>query len=130
MMSAKSIQALIGISTYRRRKQQEYNLANGITPRSTVRHIQESLHAPADPFAMPSLKAAESTGDDTAAVIAQMQEEMVEASRALEFERAALLRDQIAELSKLSGNPVVKGSNYALKQSYKSQRRPKKGAKK
>lgn len=123
----KSIQALIGISTYRRRKQEEYNQLHGITPRSTVRHIQESLHAPVDPFAEHSSKMAEGGSDeDTAAVIAQLQEEMVEASRALEFERAALLRDQINELKALAaGQPLPKGSTKALKANYIS-RAPKK----
>ena len=116
----KSIQALIGISTYRRRKQQEYNELHGITPRSTVRHLQESLHAPVDPFAEHSAKVAEGgSADDTAAVIAQLQEEMVEASRALEFERAALLRDQINELKALAaGQTIAKGSTKMLKVNY------------
>ena len=115
----KSIQALIGISTYRRRKQEEYNTLNNITPRSTVRHLQESLHAPVDPFAEHSGKMAEGGADDTAAVIAQLQEEMVEASRALEFERAALLRDQINELKAMAaGQPSPKGSTKAFKASY------------
>ena len=116
----KSIQALIGISTYRRRKQQEYNTLNNIIPRSTVRHIQESLHAPVDPFAEhSSSKAAEGGPDDTAAVIAQLQEEMVDASRALEFERAAMLRDQINELKALAaGQPIPKGSTKTFKVNY------------
>ncbi len=125
----KSIQALIGISTYRRRKQEEYNQLHSITPRSTVRHLQESLHAPADPFAEHSTQLAESgSADDTAAVIAQLQEEMVEASRALEFERAALLRDQINELKALAaGQPVPKGSTKAFKANYLAKAPKKRG---
>ncbi len=119
-LMTKSIKALIGISTYRRRKQDEYNQLHGITPRSTVRHLQESLHAPVDPFAEHSAKVGEGgSDDDTAAVIAQLQEEMVEASRALEFERAALLRDQINELRAMAaGQPIPKGSTKAFKASY------------
>jgi excinuclease ABC subunit B len=61
--------------------------------------------------------------EDTAAVIAQLQEEMVEASRALEFERAALLRDQINELKAMAaGSPLPKGSNRALKTTYTAKR--------
>jgi excinuclease ABC subunit B len=37
-------------------------------------------------------------GDDVAAVIAELEEEMQEAADKLEFERAALLRDQINSL--------------------------------
>ncbi len=125
----KSIQALIGISTYRRRKQEEYNQLHGIIPRSTVRHLQESLHAPVDPFAEHSSpRAAEGSPDDTAAVLAQLQEEMVEASRALEFERAALIRDQINELKALaSGQPLPQGSTKALKANYLSKAPKKRG---
>ena len=48
--------------------------------------------------------------DDTAAVIAQLEQEMVEASQALEFERAALLRDQIQELRGMAGISAGTGS--------------------
>jgi excinuclease ABC subunit B len=42
-----------------------------------------------------------SEGDeDVAAVISSLEEEMLEAARNLEFEKAALLRDQIAVLKK------------------------------
>lgn len=125
----KSIQALIGISTYRRRKQEEYNQLHGIIPRSTVRHLQESLHAPVDPFAEHSSpRAAEGSPDDTAAVLAQLQEEMVEASRALEFERAALIRDQINELKALAaGQPLPQGSTKALKANYLAKAPKKRG---
>ncbi|MES2708661.1 MAG: excinuclease ABC subunit UvrB [Verrucomicrobiota bacterium] len=120
----KSIQSLISISTYRRRKQHEYNEEHGITPRSVSRHVQESLHAPADPFSSKPMKAGEGgSAEDTAAVIAQLQEEMVEASRALEFERAALLRDQINELKAMaSGSPLPKGSSKGLKTTYTAKR--------
>jgi excinuclease ABC subunit B len=38
------------------------------------------------------------SGDDVTAVIAELEEEMQEASSRLEFERAAVLRDQINSL--------------------------------
>jgi len=41
---------------------------------------------------------AETSPDDVAAVVAELQDEMAEAAGRLEFERAALLRDQIAAL--------------------------------
>jgi excinuclease ABC subunit B len=41
---------------------------------------------------------AETSGDDVAKVIAELENEMTEAAEQLEFERAALLRDQIQAL--------------------------------
>jgi len=40
-----------------------------------------------------------------AATIQQLQQEMLEASEKLEYEKAALLRDQIRELQSMSGEP-------------------------
>ena len=47
------------------------------------------------------------SGDfDVLAVLKELEGEMAEASAALEFERAALLRDQIIELKKSAGMEV------------------------
>lgn len=97
-----SIQHTLEVTQYRREKQLAYNEAHGITPRSVERGLDESLHAPgskrygqeeAEP-----LVAAESDDRDVAEVIAEMEEEMLEAARKLEFEKAALIRDQIEVL--------------------------------
>ncbi len=40
----KSIEGLVNITEYRRRRQLEYNEKNGITPKSVQRADQESLH--------------------------------------------------------------------------------------
>ncbi len=100
----KSIQALISITEYHRRTQQEYNERHGITPSSTKRGLQEGLKIAAPEFSPPAKMAEGGSDEDVEAVIAQLQQEMVEASAALEFERAALLRDQIREL-KSAGIP-------------------------
>ena len=44
---------------------------------------------------------------DTVNVIRELEEEMQEAARKLEFERAALIRDQINELKKKTGEPLL-----------------------
>ena len=108
----KSIQALIGITEYHRRVQSEYNTLHNVVPTSTQRGEQEGLRI-AQPE-MKSARVAEGEDEDVEEVIRQMQAEMVEASQALEFERAALLRDQIREL-KSGGIPsgtVPKKVNY------------------
>ncbi len=81
----------------RREKQLAYNAAHGITPRSVKRGVQASLHTYDGRGKEADLAVAESS-DDVAAVIAELEEEMQEAANKLEFERAALLRDQINSL--------------------------------
>ncbi len=100
----KSIQALVHISEYRRGKQMEYNQQHGITPQSVKRAVQESLRMTlSGTQAESSLLREDSPDEDVVSVIRQLEAEMREASAALEFERAALLRDQIKELKNLSG---------------------------
>jgi excinuclease ABC subunit B len=93
----KSIQALIGVTEYHRRMQNEYNERHGIVPMSVIRGEQEGLRLAASD-APKSTRVAEGADEDVETVIRQLQQEMIEASQALEFERAALLRDQIREL--------------------------------
>ncbi len=94
-----SIRRTLEITAHRRAKQLAYNQEHGITPRSVQRTAQASLHtydgSGVREEAAP--QAAEAAGD-VAAVIAELEEEMQEAATRLEFERAALLRDQIDAL--------------------------------
>jgi excinuclease ABC subunit B len=94
-----SIRKTQEITAYRREKQIAYNLEHGITPRSVKRSAQASLHVydgsgrEEEPMGV-----AEGGADEVAAVIAELEDEMTEAAGRLEFERAALLRDQITAL--------------------------------
>ncbi|MDE3084514.1 MAG: UvrB/UvrC motif-containing protein, partial [Verrucomicrobiota bacterium] len=92
-----SIKRTIEVTDYRRAKQLAYNQAHGITPRSVKRAAQASLHVYDGNGEREESAVAESV-DDVAAVIAELQDEMAEAAGRLEFERAALLRDQINAL--------------------------------
>jgi len=96
-----SINRTIEVTQARREKQMAYNEAHGIIPTGVKRAAQESLHV-YDGTGKSSddevLMAAEGDGEDVAAVIDELQIEMTEASSRLEFERAALLRDQIDAL--------------------------------
>ncbi len=94
----RSIQKTLAVTQARREKQIAYNTQNGITPRSVTRGIQRSLHTyeikEADP-----INIAEAGGnEDVAAVLAELETEMLSAADALEFERAAIIRDQIERL--------------------------------
>ena len=95
-----SIRALLEISDYRRRRQMEYNERNGITPRSVQRAVQESLHVILRGRAGDEAASVREGPQDLSVtdLLAELSREMEEASAALEFERAALLRDQILEL--------------------------------
>jgi excinuclease ABC subunit B len=95
-----SIKRTIEITSARRAKQMAYNEEHGITPRSVQRPAQASLHVydgSGDRGEDEVLMAAEGD-EDVAAVIAELEVEMTDASNRLEFERAALLRDQIESL--------------------------------
>lgn len=81
----------------RREKQLAYNREHGITPRSVKRGVQASLRV-YDGTARDDTAAVAESADDVAAVIAELEDEMQEAAGRLEFERAALLRDQINAL--------------------------------
>ncbi len=101
----KSIKRLLEVTKQRREKQIAYNVANGITPRSVKRSVQESLR-------QPTVKTEESSSRPISEgskeeLILQLDEEMRAASRELDFERAAILRDQIRELK---GEPQASGS--------------------
>lgn len=103
----KSITRLLAVTEYRRKRQMEYNEAHGITPRSVERPVQASLHtilrsSGREEEAM----VRDSGGLDVAELLRELQDEMVQAAASLEYERAALLRDQINEL-KTSGGLVA-----------------------
>ncbi len=94
----------------RREKQLAYNQQHGITPRSVKRGVQASLHT-YDGTGKEEVLAAAETAGDVAAVIAELEEEMQDAANRLEFERAALLRDQINALK--SGDFKATGKKEA-----------------
>ena len=82
---------------YRREKQKAYNKKHGITPRSVMRPVQESLRVKKEEE--DELAVAEDVSSKDAKKLAkQLEKEMIEAVRKLEFEKAALLRDQISFL--------------------------------
>ncbi len=92
-----SIRRTMEVVAHRRERQLAYNIAHGITPRSVKRTAQASLHTYDGSGDRDEAVVAEAI-DDVAAVIAELEDEMQEAAGRLEFERAALLRDQINAL--------------------------------
>ena len=92
-----SIRRTLEAVSYRRAKQIEYNTAHGITPRSVRRGAQASLQTRDINAEVVEPVLSEGT-EDVAAVIAELEQEMQDAAGRLEFERAAVLRDQIDAL--------------------------------
>jgi excinuclease ABC subunit B len=99
-----SMQALLDITEYRRARQMEYNEKHGITPRSVQRAVQESLHTILKGRQVEESMVAESGADlPLTDLLRELEQEMLTASANLEFEKAALMRDQIAELKAGTG---------------------------
>jgi len=98
-----SMRRMIEVTAERRRRQVAYNEAHGITPRSVERSIRDGIvrrEAGADV----NRAVVRETGEeyDVRRVIEDLEAEMLEAGAALEFERAALIRDRIYELKGVS----------------------------
>jgi excinuclease ABC subunit B len=99
-----SIQKFLAVSAYRRERQLAYNKEHNITPRSVVRAVEESLAVYQNTRQQAAMVLNEVGGNfDVTETLRGLQEEMVEASNNLEFEKAALLRDQIRELKRAFG---------------------------
>lgn len=103
-LQTQSIQALLSISGYRRRVQEEHNEEHGITPQTVRRAVQESLQILGKAKDLEESVVKEGGGDYAITeTIRELEQEMAEAAMKLEYERAALLRDQIRELKKRAG---------------------------
>ena len=100
----RSMEALMSITEYRRAKQIEYNTQHGITPRSVQRAVQESLHTILRGRELEESVVREGGADlNLTDLLRELEQEMLTASGNLEYEKAALLRDQIAELKDGTG---------------------------
>ncbi len=106
----KGIEGLVKITEQRRQKQVAYNEKHGITPQSVQRAVQQSLHVTLGGEQVNRGVLQEGGEDlDVVEVIGELQAEMNEAAARLEFEKAALLRDQIAELKTQAGELLPDG---------------------
>ena len=119
-----SMQALISISEYRRAKQMEYNETHGITPQTVRRAVQESLHTILRGREIAASVIQEAGGDfNITELLRELEDEMQRASANLEFERAALLRDQILEVKSGSGISKIEPKRRPIKYTRNSGRR-------
>ncbi len=91
----------------RREKQVAWNTEHGITPRTITKSVDEIMRATSVADAIGSGKPAEEVLTSVLAegpeeLIRRLEHEMLEAAKALEFERAASLRDRIDEVRAIS----------------------------
>jgi excinuclease ABC subunit B len=103
-----AMQGAIDETTRRRAIQQQYNEEHGITPETVKKAIKEGIEAEAAAHR----KANEAVGrtDDeeiiTREYVAELEKEMLAAAEALEFEKAAALRDRITKMQDSIGQPL------------------------
>ena len=104
-----SIKKFLETTDYRRAKQLAYNKEHNITPKTVKRELQLSLAELTHAKEVEASVVRESPGGyRTAELLRELEEEMLEAAENLQFEKAAILRDQIAELRR-SDIPVATG---------------------
>lgn len=109
-----SMRKAIGETERRRAKQIAFNEANGITPRSVSKRIKEMIDgvysekAGRDDQKLLQAAAVEELSEkDLSKRIAQLEKQMLEHARNLEFEKAARVRDQLAQLKEQAFGAVV-----------------------
>ncbi len=104
-VKTQSIQRFLAISQHRRERQIAYNQEHNITPRSVSRAVEESLSTREDQAARATAILNEASGNlDVTETVREIEEEMLAAANNLEFEKAALLRDQVRELKRMTGD--------------------------
>ena len=103
-----AIRDLLRITKHHRDKQIAFNTEHHITPKSVKRAINEAVYVYSEAKKTEYAAAAETPEThDIHETIAALQEEMMQAAEALEFERAAYLRDQIKTLQRTQQTGAV-----------------------
>ena len=92
------MRAAIDETDRRREKQDAYNKAHGIVPKTIRKEVREVLEISRAAQEGKKHTRGKLPDAEREATIARLEKEMKEASKMLEFEYAAVLRDQIIEL--------------------------------
>jgi excinuclease ABC subunit B len=107
-----AMQKAIDVSAHRRGVQLKYNAEHGITPATVQKAIRDGIESEvkARRTVANAVHADEEQLDQTE-IIKLLEEEMLQAAKNLEFERAAQLRDKLKEMQ---GAPTIKsGAGWA-----------------
>ena len=108
----RSIREFLRICEYRRKKQIAHNKKHGMRPRSVSRPIEQRLGDRLGGQQANAVTLRESVDDlDVVETIRELEKEMIDAAEKLEFEKAALLRDQVSELKNLTGESTKNVAN-------------------
>ena len=122
-----SMREAIDATARRRDLQNAYNVELGIQPEGiikAVRDITASIRMAAEPRAVYEVRR-DMPKDELARVIKELQLEMKEAARDLEFEKAALLRDEMTDLKKLLvAQEVVDRGSAGVREPERREQRP------
>ena len=123
-----AMQYAIDETARRRALQDEYNQARGIVPETVRRAIREldPSSGESDYVVIPILRASE-RGDESQPLeerIAELRSEMLVAAEALQFERAAELRDQVQALEAQLGGGKGRGKGGGSKRGRAMKQRP------
>jgi len=124
----KSMQKAIDETDRRRKIQLKYNKEHKIKPETIRKEIRKSLteQIKARKTAREAIRFADHEYDKVQ-LASQIEKEMLEAAEALDFERAAFLRDQLRELKELPEFALIesrkKKSSYLATKKHKRQRK-------
>ena len=97
----RSMRKAIDETNRRREIQMAYNEEHGITPQTIIKGIRDSISAKKEVLPDESVELAQDTNitdDNIEEHLAELEQEMFAAAGKFDFERAAVLRDTIAEL--------------------------------
>ncbi|MFC1498362.1 excinuclease ABC subunit UvrB [Verrucomicrobiota bacterium] len=105
-----SMRRMMKVTEERRTQQMEYNKKHNITPQTIEKHIRSGLTIKYESTAIEKKIVREDGVDyDLHKTINELEREMLEAAEALEFERAAVLRDELLEIKqqeKITNDPA------------------------
>jgi excinuclease ABC subunit B len=125
-----SMQRAIEETRRRRKMQQEYNRRHGITPETIRKAIRAGIEAEAAAHAQAN--AAVGRGDQaryiTEEYLDELEAEMYAAAEALEFERAAALRDRIGQMRQQLGKRLDEAEIRHATRDQRGKRRKRRGA--
>ena len=103
-----SMQRALDTTNERREKQLAYNEAHGIEPKTIIKEVRDIAKTIAEQqeMALAEEKAAYTTTadlpkDELNRMVKELEKQMKAAAQALEFEKAAMLRDQVIELRQM-----------------------------
>jgi excinuclease ABC subunit B len=121
-----SMRQAIDETTRRRDLQHAHNQRNGIKPEGitkAIRDITDSIREVAEPRAAYTVRQV-MPKDELARVIKDLESEMKKAAKGLEFEKAAMLRDEMSDLKKIlvAQEVVEHGEHGERTASYRGER--------